>query len=394
MPENLRARLKRIRNSGRISGRDSFENSVNHNDKNSESVSQPDASWPLWHSAGFKTLKRELCKELSFPLPAAFSGALPILIPDLARIRNLKNSQNSLRVPSAEELLFFDLETTGLSGGAGTIAFLAAFGRFDTPANSAAGKNAVIRITQYLLLDYPSECDFIGQVLKEFAPIKRNLPVVVSYNGKCFDSQILKNRCLMNGTATPEYYHADLLHPARRLWKRVLPDCSQKTVETEVLHLDRSGDVSGALAPEIWFSFLKSDDNRELLGVCDHNVRDIQGLASIFFALEEIAVDPLGCCKKFIIDPEALALTWKAAVRNNEHCRSYTETGEMLLKNAAENGYPRAAIVAAIDAEWKLKDPALALNYTKYALGNKDIPESLKPGLEKRLARLERKTKN
>ena len=251
------------------------------------------------------------------------------------------------------------------------MAFLAAFGRFIPPVyegfndihvNDKRGIAipARLTITQYLLLDYPGEADFIETITKEFTSSFH--PLVVSFNGKSFDSQILKTRCLMNGIVIPEYFHADLLHPARRLWRRVLSNCSQATVEVSILGLDRDGDVSGAMAPEIWFSFLRSGENhgnnseQELLSVCDHNARDIVGLASLFLCLGEIAAEPFRSRKRFRFDEEALALAWRSAVKKSSfffaddktHQR-YAETGELLLQAAAENGWPRAVFTLGLD---------------------------------------------
>jgi len=374
MPHNLKARLGRIRDSGHRSERPDVSPAA----APKPNTLAPAAAWPGWTEAGFKTLKRTFLRELSFPQPAAFPKALAILVPDFARAG---------RIPAPNELLFFDLETTGLSGGAGTVAFLAAFGRFTAPG----GLPSRIEITQYLLLDYPGEADFIENAIKEFtvpAP-----PFVVSYNGKSFDSQILKNRCLMNGIMPPPYFHADLLHSARRLWKRQLPDCSQATIEVSVLGLDRSGDVPGALAPDIWFSFLRSGGNRELLSVCDHNARDISGLSSLFLALGEISNAPLESRDRFRFDEEALALSWRSALRKDGLFFGNAEQkqGGVLLETAARNGCPQAAIAMAKTAEWQLGDPALALGYTAGALQITGLPERLREDLEKRRVRLERK---
>ena len=345
-----------------------------------------ESPWPGWFEAGFMVYKRELTRELPFSLSAPFSEALAILVPDLFRIG---------RIPLPGELLFFDLETTGLSGGAGTVAFLAAFGRF-----SPQGK---LVITQYLLLDYPGEADFVESVKSEFASPRSPNPIVVSYNGKCFDAQILKTRCLMNGLVPPEFFHVDLLHPARRLWKGQFSDCSQATIEVSALGLDRSGDISGAFAPEIWFSFLRSGENKDLLVICEHNVKDIMGLASLFLGFHEIASEPFESRKKFRFCQEALALSWQAAVKKNAaflaEKKSYQkqlETGKLLLKNAAHNGCPRAAFTLykslAIEAEWRLRDNLLALCYTKSALSTPEITGRFRSELELRLKRLEEKT--
>jgi uncharacterized protein YprB with RNaseH-like and TPR domain len=288
-----------------------------------------------WDACGFKTLKRDITVDTQLDLQAGLPSALAILVPDLAG-RNL---------PELKDFVFFDLETTGLSGGAGTVAFLAAFGKPQVP-----GK---LRITQYLLLDYPGEDDFLMSALEEF----KNERIMVSYNGKCFDSQIIKTRCLMNGIKPPEYPHVDLLHPARRLWKNIINDCSQSSIEAQILGIDRGDDIPGALAPEIWFDFLKTGRHERLIGICDHNSADIAGLASILAAVILIAGDPVGE-KKYRYDLQRLALYWREYLRRAERSgNSFTGagdselriTGDRLLRLASDKNYPQAALVYAVD---------------------------------------------
>jgi uncharacterized protein YprB with RNaseH-like and TPR domain len=372
--------------------------------------------------------KRLLRPEPPPELPAALSAALPaalsILIPDLIPYGREQGP------PELSDLLFFDLETTGLSGGAGTVAFLAALGRFvREPGSPAAGPR--FRVGQYLLTDYPGEGDFLAAVLAELekpAPSGRP-PLIVTYNGKTFDAQILKIRCLMNGLRPPAYYHADLLHPCRRLWKRALPGCSQGEIETAVLGLDRTGDVPGALAPDIWFSFLKTGVTAELLNICEHNVRDITGLAGIFAALIRIAEDPATAPETYRVDPENLALHWFYACRRRGPFREAVgpeqRLADELLTLAADRACPRAACVwaqelfrrgraeegrrrlralttgkhpgetkaaacrlLAVDAEWRLRDLPLALSYTEFFLSLKPPQNTLKKDMTKRRERL------
>jgi ribosomal protein S18 acetylase RimI-like enzyme len=301
-------------------------------------------------------------------------------------------------MPCPEDLIFFDLETTGLFTGPGTLAFLAAFGRL---------AEDTLRVDQYLLLDYPGENDFLEAILGEFSktsggrpPLEAAQPLVVSYNGKSFDSQLLKIRCLMNGIRPPDYCQADLLHPARRLWKRVLPSCTQAAIETGILGLDRTGDTPGSMAPDIWFSFLKTGESSELLKVCDHNARDIIGLSRLLGALCEIAKDPLGGGKRFRCDPENLALRWRRAIhRYGEEAfgAGTAKTGEELLRAAAELGHLRAAYGyyrrLAIEAEWERKDPESALGYVTMFLALPAIQGSMEDEMFHRRERLLEKLK-
>jgi hypothetical protein len=175
----------------------------------------------------------------------------------------------------------------------------------------------------------------------------------------------------------------------------MLPDCSQATIEVSVLGLDRSGDLSGAMAPEIWFSFLRSGKNQELFSICDHNIKDISGLASLFLAMQEIASNPIESRKRFRFNEEALALHWWKIVRRqagffeeNAVFDCYMKTAMFLLEGATLNGSLQASLVLSKNAEWHLKDIKLALSYTELALDNREIPDIFREELEKRRIRL------
>jgi len=329
-----------------------------------------------WISCGYKTLKRKIITDSPFNTKSPLPSAIQVIIRDLSGVP----------LPEYGDFLFFDLETTGLSGGAGTLAFLAAFGRVVRQNNIEK-----LHITQYLLLDYPGENDFLDNVLKEFTKDR----VIVTYNGKCFDSQILKNRCLMNRIKPPEYRHADLLFPARRLWKNIIRDCSQSSIETKILGLDRSGDIPGALAPEIWFEFLKTERTDRLMGICDHNTADIKGLATILSAMITIAEDPFNV--KYDYDKGRLALFWRFYCRHNDS-DDLQKTGDKLLHFASQKNIKclpniKAAIyrALAIDIERKEKNYALALEYVNKGLLLEEISENLQNEFERGKERLERK---
>ncbi|MDR1128453.1 MAG: ribonuclease H-like domain-containing protein [Treponema sp.] len=368
--------------------------------KAAPTAGDPPGTFPGWESAGFLAARRTVTLDFPCALPPVFPRSLGILAPDFSRYL----AGPAVRGEAGpESLCFFDLETTGLSSGAGTVAFLAAFGRF-VPTAPAGPAPYALRVTQYLLLDYPGEGDFLEAALKEFGagkmreipggnpPAPRQPPLVVTYNGKSFDSQILRTRCLMNAIAPPEYCHADLLHPARRLWKRVLPSCSQASVETAVLGLDRSGDIPGSEAPDIWFDFLKTGKTGALHGICEHNIRDIYGLARLMAALAETAASPLEARGKYRCDAERLAHRWWQVCREEMLAPASPvfgagppaggaefEKGVSLLDYAAKEGWRKAMLVRMIDAEWRLKDPAKALAFADEALARESVQEARVP---------------
>jgi uncharacterized protein len=119
---------------------------------------------------------------------------------------------------------------------------------------------------------------------------------LVSYNGKSFDLPLLRTRFIQNripfrGDAV---LHLDLVHVARRFWKRRLNDCSLGNIEREILEVQRHGDVPSYLIPSMWFEYLRTRDARPLEGVFYHHRMDILSLASLTGWLSQCLEAPDG----------------------------------------------------------------------------------------------------
>src|SRR5215467_6041650 len=129
--------------------------------------------------------------------------------------------------------VFFDLETTGLSGGAGTQAFFIGCAWFDDDGG--------LTTRQYLLARYSDERAMLAAVAEDLG----RAGALVSFNGKSFDAPVLETRYLfhrLEWTASQQP-HLDVLHPARRFWKE--DECSLAVLEQQILGAWRQGDVSG-----------------------------------------------------------------------------------------------------------------------------------------------------
>ncbi|MCA9639376.1 MAG: ribonuclease H-like domain-containing protein, partial [Myxococcales bacterium] len=105
----------------------------------------------------------------------------------------------------------------------------------------------------------------------------------VGYNSKSFDLPLLRTRFVQNrvrfqGDSVP---HLDLVHAARRFWKRRLQDCSLGNIEREVLGVERIGDVPSHLIPQMWFDYLRSEDARPMRKVFYHHKMDILSLVAL-----------------------------------------------------------------------------------------------------------------
>ena len=174
----------------------------------------------------------------------------------------------------ARRALFLDTETTGLSGGAGTVAFLVGLGRVE-------GDRFVVH--QYMMSNYGAE----ALLLEKIAPMIREAQTLVTFNGRSFDVPLLRSRftmCRMDDP-TAGKPHLDLIHPARRVWKLRLKDCSLGHIEETELGLRRDHDIPGAEVPERYFSFLKTGDMTLLEDVVDHNRQDIVSLSTLLVRL-------------------------------------------------------------------------------------------------------------
>ncbi len=192
--------------------------------------------------------------------------------------------------PVQPPFIFFDLETTGLSGGAGTHAFLVGCGWFDDEGGFVT--------RQYLMTRYADERPLLGTVAGELA----RAGALVSFNGKSFDAPILETRYLFHRLewAAGQLPHLDVLHPARAFWgdrrdesphasvgaERARPfgarsSCSLGTLEQEQLGARRAGDVPGFEIPARYFQFVRSGDARPLAAVLEHNRLDLLSLAGL-----------------------------------------------------------------------------------------------------------------
>lgn len=178
-------------------------------------------------------------------------------------------------------LLFLDTETTGLSGGAGTVAFLVGVGYFDGDE---------MTVEQYLMRDYDEEAFVLSRVADRI----RERGTLCTFNGSTFDLPLLENRMIMNRMRMPAYErHIDLVHIARRVWKLRLKKCNLTHLEEAVLGRTRQDDLPGAQVPERYFSFLKTGNMGLLEDVLTHNRQDIASLSDVLERLIALHASPL-----------------------------------------------------------------------------------------------------
>lgn len=178
------------------------------------------------------------------------------------------------------DLMHFDTETTGLAGGTGTRAFM---------IGAADWVDGQLRIRQLTITTMAAET----AMLRTFAQWIGSETVLVSYNGKCYDSPLLTTRYRLARLPNPltDLRHLDLLHPVRRRWKNAWENCRLATVERQLLGVVREDDLPGSQAPAAWLSYLRGGSANNLRRVGQHNAQDLKSLAGVLTAMANLPAD-------------------------------------------------------------------------------------------------------
>lgn len=188
-----------------------------------------------------------------------------------------------LRNPGIQpgEVLFFDTETTGLHGGAGTTIFLFGSAHFE-------GDAVVVR--QHFLSSPAGE----AAVFESFLASLQGVSQLITFNGKTFDwPQVVSRHTLLRGSVSslPRLDHLDLLHPARRLWAEELPSCRLGDLEARLLGLVRDDDISGEFAPAFYFDYLRHGELARMEPIFRHNRLDVLSLIALYVHLSRRILD-------------------------------------------------------------------------------------------------------
>jgi uncharacterized protein YprB with RNaseH-like and TPR domain len=185
-------------------------------------------------------------------------------------------------------VLFIDLETTGLAGGAGTYAFLVGCGWFD---------GCAFRVRQFFMTGAAVEAAMLT-LLESCAD---SVALVVSVNGKSFDLPLIETRYVLHRRESPfgGVPHLDMLHPARRMWRRQEDDtegqggsgCTLGALESAICGHTREGDVPGFEIPARYFHYVRTGDASPLEAVFEHNRLDLVSLAFLTARAAQLAID-------------------------------------------------------------------------------------------------------
>ncbi len=259
---------------------------------------------------------------------------------------------------------FIDTETTGLGGGAGVYCFMVGVGTFEGEAPGELATPTQFVVRQFFMRNPAEE----GALLIALAELLEPYTMSVTFNGRTFDLPLLRARFSQNQRMFPDLRgsgrmlnadrpHLDLLHPARRLWKRRLQSCRLINLEQMILGLQRNeDDVPGHLIPLLYTEYMRSGHAHDMRRVFYHNCEDIVSMVALAEQLgrafdqpvtqQEQPLHPLDCL--------ALGQAYERLEQWQQAESAYCQALETLRDPAAQvDAYQRLAQLQKRQGRWQ-----------------------------------------
>ena len=170
-----------------------------------------------------------------------------------------------------QEALFMDTETCGFSG---TAIFLVGMMFYE---------GRTLTFEQHLARNYAEE----SAILQAFADRLSRTSALVTFNGKAFDMNMIRERSAFHAVCLPqpEPPNLDLLHESRRRWRGQVPNFRLQTLERHLIGRHRHGDINGSEIPDAYHQFVKTADARRLKEITHHNLLDLLTLSQLLCAI-------------------------------------------------------------------------------------------------------------
>jgi uncharacterized protein YprB with RNaseH-like and TPR domain len=218
---------------------------------------------------------------------------------------HLLSKDERLKELDFRKALFLDTETTGLSGGTGTFAFMVGLGFFQEDD---------FLIHQFFMRDYSEEKASLS-LLKN---IIDSFQFLVTFNGRHYDIPLIETRFILSRMVSKirEMPNFDLLYPSRRIWKGAYENCRLVTLESRLLGVERTDDIPSEWIPYLYFDYIQTGDASKIQQVFYHNQMDILSMVALAGRIHLVYHDPQAAQPKKGIEHFALGkLFWEHGQR-------------------------------------------------------------------------------
>jgi len=265
--DKIKKDWNKIRSNDGLSTREKLEKLVKQNigkEKARESVPIREEADPL---------DDYILREYSYPLESKFGKVrLAEWFEINPEILSVMFKDSSIKKIDPGKFLYFDTETTGLSGGTGTIPFMLGFGFFEEGS---------FKVKIFVLNNLEEEGKFLDAVNSFLS--ENDFSATVTYNGKSFDFPLMETRYILNRKRFPlqKIPHLDFLPVARIIWKNTYESRRLGYLGDILLDISRDEDVDGSLIPSLYFSYLRSGNFFLIENIIEHNAMDIVGLSAL-----------------------------------------------------------------------------------------------------------------
>ena len=173
------------------------------------------------------------------------------------------------RIGSPEQLLFFDIETTGFSGASSNLYLIGA----------ASVRDGAWHLIQWFA-DRPGSEE---EILQAFFSYLEPFGALVHFNGDTFDIPYLKKRCQILGLPCPldRLKSVDIYKRIRPMKKLLgLDSLKQKAVE-KFLGISREDVYTGGQLIQVYEDYLETGDEERLRLLLLHNEDDLKGMPKL-----------------------------------------------------------------------------------------------------------------
>lgn len=173
------------------------------------------------------------------------------------------------RLGNRDELLFFDIETTGFSGDYNQVYLIGCVYFTETSA----------RFIQWFADSKESE----PEVIEAFFAFAKNYKTLVHFNGDTFDIPFIEKRChALDLPYTFESFTSMDIYKCIKPYKKYLglANLKQKSIEM-FLGIDRDDIYSGGQLIDVYQEYLKTKDSYLLKLLLLHNEDDLKGMPKL-----------------------------------------------------------------------------------------------------------------
>lgn len=199
------------------------------------------------------------------------------------------------RIGEPEKLLFFDIETTGLSADCSELYLIGCI----------SYRNKAWRLIQW----FADTADSERQLLLSFFEYMKDFSCLIHFNGDSFDLPYLQKRCAALGLDCSFSNMSSLdIYKKIKPFKKLLglENLKQKTIE-RFLNLNREDRFSGGQLIEVYKTYLASKNQNLYDLQILHNEEDLKGMPAILPILSYpdffgMPFSPAGRSETFVID--------------------------------------------------------------------------------------------